>query len=191
MAEVTALLEKERSKTAATIWSSTSEERSDNQALVTAEIEEKCDNRKRPIEALDFPQTNEDHPLRHNMGQVAVVIHNIKASESPSRNHAVKDDTITTIQQNPKFESLYNQLGLNAEARKLATKMLISLAAKSNNVAMLEVGGTKLKLNRFVLSGYFRCFPALSSTHVQGAADVDHIIHWKITAWQVISVSNA
>ncbi|OMP11513.1 hypothetical protein COLO4_03780 [Corchorus olitorius] len=60
-----------------------------------------------------------------------------------------------------------------------------------DQVAMLEVGGGGTKLKRFVLSGYFRCFPALSSTHVQGAADVDHIIHWKITAWQVISVSNA
>ncbi|OMO72794.1 hypothetical protein CCACVL1_17587 [Corchorus capsularis] len=68
------------------------------------------------------------------MGQVAVVVHSSKASESPDRNHVIKDDTITTLQQNPKFESLYNQLGLIAETRKLATKMLISLAAKSSNV---------------------------------------------------------
>uniref|UniRef100_A0A2N9GZP3 Peptidase A2 domain-containing protein n=1 Tax=Fagus sylvatica TaxID=28930 RepID=A0A2N9GZP3_FAGSY len=42
------------------------------------------------------------------------------------------ESTIKELQKSPKFRSLFDQLGLGAKARKMATGALVSIAAKSN-----------------------------------------------------------
>ena len=41
------------------------------------------------------------------------------------------ESTIMALQKSPKFRSLFDQLGLGAEARKMATGVLVSIAAES------------------------------------------------------------
>ena len=59
-----------------------------------------------------------------------MVIHgssaNLEAKESRGSFHP---NTIKTLQRNPKFRSLFNQLGFGPEARTIATKSLMSIAA--------------------------------------------------------------
>jgi len=59
-----------------------------------------------------------------------MVIHGnpIEAEESKGSFHP---STIRTLQKSPKFKSLFNQLGFGLEARRIATKSLISIATDS------------------------------------------------------------
>ena len=61
---------------------------------------------------------------------VAVVIHRnlAKAKESEGSFHP---STVRTLQKNPKFRSLFNQLGFGSEARRVATESFMIIAADS------------------------------------------------------------
>ena len=69
-------------------------------------------------------------PNHKGKGVVAVVIHGnpIEAEEFEGSFHP---STVRTLQKNPKFRSLFNQLGFGPEARRVATEFLMSIAADS------------------------------------------------------------
>uniref|UniRef100_A0A2N9F895 Retrotransposon gag domain-containing protein n=1 Tax=Fagus sylvatica TaxID=28930 RepID=A0A2N9F895_FAGSY len=78
------------------------------------------------------------NPLpNHNKerGAISVVIHagtedaNEELEDSLSTNLA----TIKTLQRSPKFQSLFNQLGLGPDARKAATEAIVNIAAGSGS----------------------------------------------------------
>ena len=61
---------------------------------------------------------------------VAVVIHGNSAKvEEPEG--SFHPSTIRTLQKNPKFRSLFNQLGFGPKARKMAIESLMSIATDS------------------------------------------------------------
>ena len=66
-------------------------------------------------------------PTHKGKGVVAVVIHGnpAEAEESEGSFHP---STVRTLQKNPKFRSLFNQLGFGPEARKVATEPLMRIA---------------------------------------------------------------
>ena len=63
-------------------------------------------------------------------GVVAIVIHGnpTEAKESEGSFHL---SIVRTLQKNPKFRSLFNQLGFGLEARRVATKSLMSISVDS------------------------------------------------------------
>ena len=69
-------------------------------------------------------------PNHKGKGVVAVVIHGnpTKAEESEG---SFYPSTVRTLQKNPKFRSLFNQLGFGPEARKVATESLMRIARDS------------------------------------------------------------
>ena len=69
-------------------------------------------------------------PNHKGKGMVTVVIHGnpTEAGESEGSFHP---SIARTFQKNPKFRSLFNQLGFGPEARKVATESLMSIAADS------------------------------------------------------------
>ena len=69
-------------------------------------------------------------PNHKGKGMVAVLIHGnpVEAGESEGSFHP---STVRTLQKNPKFRSLFNQLGFGPEARRVATESLMSIAADS------------------------------------------------------------
>ena len=69
-------------------------------------------------------------PNHKGKGVVAVVIHGnpVEAEESKESFHP---STVRTFQKNPKFRSLFNQLGFGPEVRGVATKFLMSIVADS------------------------------------------------------------
>ena len=69
-------------------------------------------------------------PNHKGKGVVAVVIHgnSTKVEEPEGSFHP---STVRTLQKNPKFRSLFNQLGFGPKARKMAIESLISIATDS------------------------------------------------------------
>ena len=69
-------------------------------------------------------------PNHKGKGVVAVVIHGnpAKAEESIGSFHP---STVRTLQKNPKFRLLFNQLGFGPEVRRMATESLMSIVADS------------------------------------------------------------
>ena len=69
-------------------------------------------------------------PNHKGKGVVAVVIYGnpTEAEESKGSFHS---SIVRTVQKNPKFKSLFNQLGFGSEARKVATESLMSIAVDS------------------------------------------------------------
>ena len=69
-------------------------------------------------------------PNHKGKGMVAVVIHGnpAEAGESEGSFHL---SIVRTLQKNPKFRSLFNQLGFGPEARRVATESLMSMAVDS------------------------------------------------------------
>ena len=69
-------------------------------------------------------------PNHKGKGVVVVVIHGnpAKAEEPEGSFHP---STVRTLQKNPKFRSLFNQLGFRPKARRVATESLMSIAADS------------------------------------------------------------
>ena len=69
-------------------------------------------------------------PNHKGKGVVAVVIHGnpVEAGESEGSFHP---STVRTLQKNPKFRSLFNQLGFGPEAKMVAIESLMSIAANS------------------------------------------------------------
>ena len=69
-------------------------------------------------------------PNHKGKGVVAVVIHGNPAEvEEPEG--SFHPSTVKTLQKNPKFRSLFNQLGFGPEARKVATESIMSIAVDS------------------------------------------------------------
>ncbi|KAL0008472.1 hypothetical protein SO802_009974 [Lithocarpus litseifolius] len=69
-------------------------------------------------------------PNHKGKGVVAVVIHGNPAKTAESE-RSFHPSTVRTLQKNPKFRSLFNQLGFGPEARRVATESLMSIAADS------------------------------------------------------------
>uniref|UniRef100_A0A2N9I2Z5 Uncharacterized protein n=1 Tax=Fagus sylvatica TaxID=28930 RepID=A0A2N9I2Z5_FAGSY len=74
-------------------------------------------------------------PKHKNGAVVSVVIHgstsDVDADESATASTAMTPTAIKTLQRNPRFRSLFNQLGLNPEARTAATEAIMAIAADS------------------------------------------------------------
>jgi hypothetical protein len=70
---------------------------------------------------------------QHGRGATTVVIHgNVADLDMDKEEAAPLEPTIMALQKSPKFRSLFDQLGLGAEARKMATRALVSIAAESS-----------------------------------------------------------
>jgi hypothetical protein len=89
---------------------------------------------------LELPQTQQkvhtDPFLKHkDKGVVAVVIHenanDMDMDEPTASSTAMTPAAIKTLQRNPKFRSLFNQLGLNPEARTTAIEAIMAIAVES------------------------------------------------------------
>jgi hypothetical protein len=89
---------------------------------------------------LELPQARQkvhiDPFLKHKeKGAVSIVIHgsasDADVDEPVAANSAMTPAAIKTLQRNPRFRSLFNQLGLNPEARTAATEAIMAIAADS------------------------------------------------------------
>ena len=89
---------------------------------------------------LELPQAKQrvhtDPFLKHkDRTVVSVVIHgsasDVDVDEPVAANSAMTLAAIKTLQRNPRFRSLFNQLGLNPEARTAATEAIMAIAADS------------------------------------------------------------
>ena len=69
-------------------------------------------------------------PNHKGKGVIAVVIHG-NSAEAEESEGSFHPSTVRTLQKNPKFRSLFNQLGFGPEARRVATEFLMSIAADS------------------------------------------------------------
>ena len=67
-------------------------------------------------------------PNHKGKGAIAVVIHGnpVEVGEAKGSFHT---STVRTLQKNPKFRSLFNQLGFGSEVRRVATESLMSIVA--------------------------------------------------------------
>jgi len=66
-------------------------------------------------------------PNHKGKGVVAIVIHgNLIDAETEKSEGSFHPNTIRTLQKNPKFKSLFYQLGFGPEARRIATESLIA-----------------------------------------------------------------
>ena len=88
--------------------------------------------RKGTLELTQKEPEVQINPLPNHKGKgvVAVVIHGnpTEAEESKGSFHP---SIVRTLQKNPKFRSLFNQLGFRPEARRVATESLMSIATDS------------------------------------------------------------
>uniref|UniRef100_A0A2N9EI75 Uncharacterized protein n=1 Tax=Fagus sylvatica TaxID=28930 RepID=A0A2N9EI75_FAGSY len=89
---------------------------------------------------LELPQTQQrvhvDPFLKHKgKATISVIIHgstsDMDMSESAATNPAMTPAAIRALQRNPKFRSLFDQLGLNHEARMATTEAIMSIVAES------------------------------------------------------------
>ena len=72
------------------------------------------------------------NPLLNHKGKgVAVVVICANPGEDEEENPALPAAAITTLQQNSKFKNLFDQLGLTAKERKIATKALVSITSSA------------------------------------------------------------
>ena len=69
-------------------------------------------------------------PNHKGKGVVAVVIHGNPA-EAEEFEGSFHPSIVRTFQKNPKFRSLFNQLGFRPEARRVATESLMSIITDS------------------------------------------------------------
>ena len=60
---------------------------------------------------------------------MAVVVICANSGEDEEENLALPVAAITTLQQSAKFKNLFDQLGLTAKERKIATETLVSIAS--------------------------------------------------------------
>uniref|UniRef100_A0A2N9GBA7 Integrase catalytic domain-containing protein n=1 Tax=Fagus sylvatica TaxID=28930 RepID=A0A2N9GBA7_FAGSY len=89
---------------------------------------------------LEVPQAKQkvhtDPFLKHkDRVVVSIVIHgsasDVDMDEPVAANSTITPTAIKTLQRNPRFRSLFNQLGLNPEARTAATEAIMAIAADS------------------------------------------------------------
>ena len=66
-------------------------------------------------------------PNHKRKGVVAVVIHG-NSTEVEESEISFHQSTVRTLKKNPKFRSLFNQLGFGSEARRVATESFMSIA---------------------------------------------------------------
>ena len=79
---------------------------------------------------------------------MAMLIHgNLTDVEVEDSGWSFHPNTIKTLQKNPKFKSLFNQLGFRPEARRIAIESLMSIAT----VLVVECFTTKSHVNRAFL----------------------------------------
>ena len=70
------------------------------------------------------------NPLPNHKGKgVAAVVICADPGEDEEENLALPTAAITTLQQSAKFKNLFDQLGLTAKERKIATEALVSIAS--------------------------------------------------------------
>ena len=90
---------------------------------------------------LELPQVQQkvhtDPFLKHKDKAVVLVIIHENASdadmdEPATASASMTSATIKALQRNPRFRSLFNQLGLNPEARTAATEAIMAIATESN-----------------------------------------------------------
>ena len=88
--------------------------------------------REGTLELIQKEPEVQKNPLPNHKGKevVAVVIHRNPA-EAEELKGSFHPSTVRTLQKNPKFRSLFNQLGFGPEAKRVATESLISIAADS------------------------------------------------------------
>ena len=90
--------------------------------------------RKGTMELTQWKPEVKRNPLPNHKGKgvVVVVIHanpaDVEAKELEGSFHP---NIVKTFQKNPKFRSLFNQLGFGPEAKRIATKSLITIVADS------------------------------------------------------------
>jgi hypothetical protein len=91
-------------------------------------------------ETLELPQAQQkvhtDPLLKHkDKAVVSVVIHgnasDADMDEPAATSTAMTPTAIKTLQRNPRFRSLFNQLGLNPEARIATTEAIMAIAIES------------------------------------------------------------
>jgi hypothetical protein len=84
------------------------------------------------LELAKPQQEVQRNPLpQHGRGATTVVIHgNVADLDMDKEEAAPLKSTIMALQKSPKFRSLFDQLGLGAEARKMATGALVSIATE-------------------------------------------------------------
>ena len=71
-------------------------------------------------------------PNHKGKGVVAMVIHgNLAEAEEEELEGSFHPSTVKTLQKNPKFKPIFNQLGFWQEARRIATKSLMNIAIDS------------------------------------------------------------
>ena len=71
------------------------------------------------------------NPLPNHKGKgVAAVVIFADPGEDEEENLALPATAITTLQQSVKFKNLFDQLGLTAKERKIATEALVSIASE-------------------------------------------------------------
>ena len=89
---------------------------------------------------MELPQAKQrvhtDHFLKHkDRAVVSVVIHgnvsDVDMDKPVAANSAMTPAAIKRLQRNPRFRSLFNQLGLNPEARTIATEAIMAIATDS------------------------------------------------------------
>ena len=85
------------------------------------------------LELAKSQQEVQRNPLpQYGRGATTVVIHgNVADLDMDKEEAAPLESTIMALQKSPKFRSLFNQLRLGAEARKMATRALVSIATES------------------------------------------------------------
>ena len=72
------------------------------------------------------------NPLPNHQGKgVATVVICADPREDEKENLALPVAAITTLQQSAKFKNLFDQLGLTAKERKIATEALVSIASRA------------------------------------------------------------
>ena len=70
------------------------------------------------------------NPLPNHKGKrIATVVIYAGLGEDEEENLALPTTVITTLQQSAKFKILFDQLGLTAKERKIATEALVSIAS--------------------------------------------------------------
>uniref|UniRef100_A0A2N9INS0 RNA-directed DNA polymerase n=1 Tax=Fagus sylvatica TaxID=28930 RepID=A0A2N9INS0_FAGSY len=94
------------------------------------------EDKKNPKFCYFHQYVHTDPFLKHkDRGVVSVVIHgstsDVNVDESATASTAMTPTAIKTLQRNPRFRSLFNQLGLNPEARTAATEAIMAIAADS------------------------------------------------------------
>ena len=89
---------------------------------------------------MELPQARQkvhiDPFLKHKeKGVVSIVIHgsvnDVDMDESATASTAMTPTAVKALQRNPRFRSLFNQLGLNPEARIAATEAIMAIAVDS------------------------------------------------------------